>query len=433
MALASQLAAFVEGDDRIAIEAYDGSRAGPADASVTIVIKSPAALSRVLGRPGELGVARAYVAGDVDLDGDVFALLELAADLGRVRLDPKLVVGLLRETGFDVLRPLPPPPEEARLRGGLHTRGRDRQAISHHYDVSNDFYRLVLGPSMTYSCAVFDRPTEALDVAQANKYELISRKLGLEPGMRLLDVGCGWGGMLLHAAEHHGVQGVGVTLSHEQEELATKRVAEAGLADRVEIRLQDYRDVQDGPFDAISSIGMFEHVGRARMAQYFARLHALLPGGGRLLNHAISRPGYVQPDTPVGRATATVRRIASAAGSRTTSKIHSDFMQRYVFPDGELHEVGVVVSMLQESGFEVRHVESLREHYALTLRHWVRNLEEHWDEAVAEVGAGRARVWRLYMAASALGFERNDLQVHQVLAIRTEGGHSGMPLRPSFA
>jgi cyclopropane-fatty-acyl-phospholipid synthase len=238
--------------------------------------------------------------------------------------------------------------------------------------------------------------------------------------------------MVLHAASEHGVRAVGVTLSQQQEDLATKRVAEAGLTDRIDIRRQDYRDVRDGPFDAISSIGMFEHVGRARMLEYFRRLYDLLPPGGALLNHAISRPGYPQPDTRLGRTKATARRVASAAGSRTTSKIHSEFMDRYVFPDGELHEVGVVVSMLQETGFEVRHVESLREHYALTLRHWVSNLETNWAEAVADVGAGRARVWRLYMAASAMGFERNDLQIHQVLAVRpTDRGDSGLPLRPT--
>lgn len=432
MALAPLLADFVEGDIAIAIEAYDGSRAGPPDARATIVVASPDAVSRVLTRPGELGIARAYVAGDLDLDGDVFALLEFAAGADDLRFHPKLLADLLRATGPRGLRPLPPPPEEARLRGHLHTRSRDREAITHHYDVSNAFYRLVLGDSLTYSCAVFADETETLEQAQANKYELISRKLGLEPEMRLLDVGCGWGGMLLHAAEHHGIRGVGITLSHEQEDLATKRIAEAGLTDRIEIRLQDYRDVNDGPFDVISSIGMFEHVGRARMQEYIGRLYRLLPPGGRLLNHAISRPGYPSPDTWLGRTAATARRVASAVGARTTSKIHSEFMQRYVFPDGELHEVGVVVSMLQECGFEVRHDETLREHYAMTLRRWVANLEANWDEAVAEVGSGRARVWRLYMAASALGFERDDLQVHQVLAVRPEGGRSGMPLRPQF-
>jgi cyclopropane-fatty-acyl-phospholipid synthase len=432
MALASLLAGFVKGDLPIAIVAYDGSRAGPPDAEATVVVRSPDAINRVVTRPGELGVARAYVAGDLDIEGDVFAFLQFAADSGDLRLDPRLLSSLIKTTGLLSLRPLPAPPEEARLRGGLHSRSRDREAISHHYDVSNDFYGMVLGESMTYSCAVFSQPDEPLAQAQENKYELISRKLGLGPDKRLLDVGCGWGGMVLHAAGRHGVHAVGVTISRQQEDLATKRIADAGLTDRIDVRLQDYRDIVDGPFDAISSIGMFEHVGRARMEEYFTRLYELLPAGGRLLNHAISRPGYPQPDTAVGRTKATARRIATAVGSRAPSKIHSDFMERYVFPDGELHEVGVATSMLQEVGFEVRHVETLREHYALTLRRWVANLEANWDAAVAEVGPGRARVWRLYMAASALGFERNDLQVHQVLAVRTEGGRSGVPLRPTF-
>jgi cyclopropane-fatty-acyl-phospholipid synthase len=430
--LATLLAQLVDGEPPVAIEAYDGSRAGPPDAPATVVINSPDAVARVVTRPGELGLARAYVAGDLDLEGDIFALLDTAAAMDGVRLDARALARLVRVHGRDALRRLPPPPEEAHLRGRLHTPGRDRQAVSHHYDVSNDFYRLVLGPTMTYSCALFESSDDPLDQAQTNKYDLICQKLGLRAGMRLLDVGCGWGGMLLHAAQHYGVRGVGVTLSSEQEELATKRVAEAGLTDLVEIRLQDYRHVDDPPFDAISSIGMFEHVGRSRMEQYFARLRSLLVPEGRLVNHAISRPGYSHPDTPIGRANATARRVATAVGSRITSRIDSDFMQRYVFPDGELHEVGVVVSMLHESGFEVRHVETLREHYALTLRHWVANLEAHWAAAVAEVGEGRARVWRLYMAASALGFERNDIQVHQVLAARTTDGRSGFPLRPAY-
>ena len=225
--------------------------------------------------------------------------------------------------------------------------------------------------------------------------------------MRLLEVGCGWGSMLLHAAERHGVHGVGVTISERQAELARERVAEAGLADRIDIRLADYRDVRDGPFDAISSIGMFEHVGLSRLGVYFTRLRELLRPEGRLLNHGIARlPGHRPP----------IRR--------------NTFVSRYVFPDGELHEVGAVVSAIQRAGFEVRHTENLREHYALTLRAWVRNLEANWDAAVAEVGTPRARVWRLYMAGSALGFEAGRLQVHQALAVRPEDGRSGMPLAP---
>ena len=229
--------------------------------------------------------------------------------------------------------------------------------------------------------------------------------------MRLLDVGCGWGGMLLHAAEHHGVEAVGVTLSERQAELAEKRIADAGLAGRVRVRLQDYRDVADGPYDAISSIGMFEHVGLSQLSLYFERLFQLLRPGGRLLNHGISRPPFQR--------------------SRFT---RTGFIDRYVFPDGELHEVGTVVSTVQQAGLEVRHVESLREHYALTLRSWVANLEANWDACVAEVGEARARIWRLYMAASAVNFEAGRTQIHQVLAVRAAdgGAESGMPLRPVF-
>ncbi len=433
MGLANLLSDLLGGDLPLAIEAYDGSRAGPSDARTKVVFRSPDAFSRIITRPGELGVARAYVAGDVDVEGDIFALFELIEGRPNLNLDPALLGKLAMAVGPSAVKFLAPPPEEARLKGTRHTRSRDSDAIVHHYDVSNAFYRMVLGPTMTYSCAVWSSPDDDLDDAQRRKYDLICRKLALKPGMRLLDVGCGWGGMLLHAAENYGVTGVGVTLSHDQEELATKRVAEAGLSDRIEIRRQDYRDVRDGPFDAISSIGMFEHVGRRRMEEYFERLMALLVPEGRLLNHAIARPGYPQPHTSLGRSRALYRRLATAVGSRVTSRVDSPFMDRYVFPDGELHEVGVVVSMLQETGFEVRHVESLREHYALTLRRWVSNLEANWDAAVAEAGAGRARVWRLYMAACALTFERNDVQVHQVLAVKTpDEGDSGMPLRPDF-
>jgi cyclopropane-fatty-acyl-phospholipid synthase len=378
-----------------------------------LVIKSPDALRRIITAPGELGFARAYVAGDLDLEGDVYAALELRDRLPNVKLHPSQLVEVAKFLGAKKLRPVAPPPEEARLRGRRHTRSRDRAAISHHYDVSNDFYRLILGPSMTYSCAVFTSDDTTLEEAQANKYELVSRKLDLQPGMRLLDVGCGWGGMVLHAAEKHGVRAVGVTVSGQQVDLASKRVAEAGPAESVEIRNQDYRDVRDGPFDAISSIGMFEHVGEARLAEYFSRLYDLLPPGGRLLNHGISRP-------PFGGRISRAR--LSGRG----------FIDRYVFPDGELHEVGSVVSVIQKAGFEVRHVESLREHYARTLRHWVANLENGWDEAVTLVGPSRARIWRLYMAGSAVNFEANNTQIHQVLAVKPENGRSGVPLRPDF-
>jgi cyclopropane-fatty-acyl-phospholipid synthase len=412
MALAALVHDVLGGGVPIAVEAYDGSRSGPVDAPATIVIRSPDALRRIVTAPGELGLARAYVSGDMELQGSIWALLELRDRIPDVQLEPKMMLRLVRELGgWREVRPLQPPDEEVRLRGRRHSKARDAAAVSHHYDVSNAFYRLVLGPSLTYSCAVWHDPDDTLEAAQANKYELICRKLDLRPGMRLLDVGCGWGGMVMHAAQNHGAQAVGITISRQQAELAEKRVAEAGLSDQVQIRVQDYREVADGPYDGLSSIGMFEHVGEARLAEYFECLRRLVRPEGRLLNHGISRP----------------------ARSEKARLPRRSFINRYVFPDGELHEVGRVISITQDAGFEVRHVESLREHYALTLRRWVANLEAHWDEAVAEVGAPRARVWRLYMAGSAIGFEAGRTQIHQVLSVpREPSGGSGVPLRPRF-
>ncbi len=405
----------------IALEAYDGSRVGPDPAPATLVVRSPDAIRRIVSAPGELGLGRAYVAGELDVEGDVYAALgALRERVPEATLGPSAWLAVARLVGVEGLRRLPPPPEEARLTGIRHSRARDARAIAHHYDVSNRFYELVLGPSMTYSCALWRSPDVTLEEAQTAKHELVCRKVDLRQGMRLLDVGCGWGGMVLHAAREHRVTAVGVTLSRRQKEWARDAVVEAGLGDRVEIRLQDYRDVRDGPFDAISSIGMFEHVGLRNLGLYFRRLHRLLRPGGRLLNHGISRPARRSSPTR-WRTPVTPARLR-----------RNSFVDRYVFPDSELHEVGAVVSTMQAAGFEVRHVEGLREHYALTLRAWVTNLERHWEEAVAEVGPGRARIWRLYMAASALNFEAGRTQVHQVLAVRADRGRSGVPLRPTF-
>jgi cyclopropane-fatty-acyl-phospholipid synthase len=416
MALADLLRDLLGPDLPVAFSLYDGSRLGPAEAPATVVVRSPAALRRIVTAPGELGFGRAYVAGDLDVEGDIFAAFALRDQLPEVRLSPRQWVTALRLAGAGGLRPLPPPPEEARLRGRRHSKARDAAAVSHHYDVSNEFYRMVLGPSLTYSCAVWTDPSHSLEEAQANKHELICRKLALEPGMRLLDIGCGWGGMLLQAAEHHGVRAVGITLSKAQADLAAKRVAEAGLADRVEVRYQDYRDVDDGPYDAVSSIGMFEHVGVSQLEVYFQRCFDLLPPEGRLLNHGISRPAHTR----------------SSTADRRTRFAKRSFIDRYVFPDGELHEIGSVVSAIQRQGFEMRHVESLREHYALTLRRWVANLEANWDACATQAGVARARIWRLYMAASAVNFEANRTQVHQVLAVKPDAGRSGLPLRARF-
>jgi cyclopropane-fatty-acyl-phospholipid synthase len=319
-----------------------------------------------------------------------------------------LVGGSLR---LGLLGPPPKPPaEEASVEGRRHSKDRDAEAIAHHYDVGNDFYRIVLGDSMTYSCAYWEQEPSAsfgLTDAQFAKCDLVARKLGLQPGMRVLDVGCGWGTFALHAARTYGVRVVGVTLSREQATYARKRMADEGVADLVEIRIQDYRDVRHDPdpFDAVSSIGMAEHVGAAMLPVYAADLFALLRPGGRLLNHAIGR----RP---------------SADGHYKLTP----FMDRYVFPDGELEPLAVMVDAIENAGFEVRDVESLREHYALTLRAWVANLESRWDEAVAATSIGRARVWRLYMAGSALAFESNRIGVNQVLAVKPgPRGASGMP------
>jgi cyclopropane-fatty-acyl-phospholipid synthase len=392
---------------------WDGSDiAGERGATTEIVFRTPLALRRMIYAPNELGLGRAYVAGDLDVRGDIFDLLALRNRLASRSEHTSLDLG--RDRWLQLLRagralgalgpPPPPPPEEARLRGRRHSKSRDAAAIAHHYDVSNDFYRLVLGETMTYSCAYFPSSETTLDDAQRAKYDLICRKLGLRPAMRLLDVGCGWGGMVMYAAEHYGVDAVGITISRRQADLAEKRIAEAGLADRVEIRLQDYRELGAERFDAISSIGMFEHVGLSELATYFGVLYGLLEPQGRLLNHGISRP-------------------PGPSGFDKRS-----FIARYVFPDGELHEIGSVVSAMQSQGFEVRDVESLREHYGRTLRAWVSNLESAWDEAVSYAGPARARIWRLYMAGSAFGFEGNRINLHQVLGIKTTGdGAAGMP------
>jgi cyclopropane-fatty-acyl-phospholipid synthase len=391
----------------IEVRLWDGSRIANPDAPSAAIFRTPHALRRILFAPGELGFARAYVLGEIEVEGDLHDALRILA-----QASPELAVGwrtwvdtARAAASLGVLgRPLAPPPEEANLRGRVHSIGRDKAAIAHHYDLSNEFYALFLGPSMTYSCARFTDPGSTLEEAQAAKYELVCRKLGLRPGMRLLDVGCGWGGMVVHAATHHEVDAVGVTISRQQYEYAVKRVAEAGLASRVEVRLQDYRELAQERFDAISSIGMAEHVGRRNLTEYLGVLAALLNPTGRLLNHAISTPNGASFDRKA-------------------------FIARYVFPDGELPDVAEVVTGMQSHGLDVRDVEALREHYALTLRRWSANLEANWDEACRIVGVRRARVWRLYLVGSAVSFEIADVGIHQVLGVRlTTGGDSGMAL-----
>lgn len=400
----------------IRVTCWDGSTIGPDSAPLHLVVRNRRALRRIVWAPNELGFARAYVSGDLAVDGDLVAGLE---ELDRVA-DPEHGPGVTIDTATRkaivkaALRlrligwPPSPPPEEVKLRGHRHGRGRDAAAITHHYDVGNDFYRLVLGESMTYSCAYWAQEPSAafdLDDAQFAKCDLVARKLGLADGMRVLDVGCGWGTFALHAARGYGVRVVGVTLSQEQADFARKRIAAQGMTSQIEIRVQDYRDISDGPYDSIASIGMAEHVGAAMLPVYAARLYELLRPTGRLLNHAISRrPGRAPEFSP------------------------TSFIDRYVFPDGELEPLAVMVDALEGAGFEVRDVESLREHYALTLREWVANLERAWDEATQCATPARARIWRLYMAGSALAFEGSRIGVNQVLAVRTAPrGTSAMP------
>jgi cyclopropane-fatty-acyl-phospholipid synthase len=398
----------------VGIRCWDGSELPGPPGSPALVVRTPRALRRILYGRDEVGLARAYVSGELDFEGDLFQLLRLPDDLPArpsLNLDRAALVPLVRDlVRVGVLGwPLHPPAEEIRLRGLRHSLRRDSAAISHHYDVGNDFYELLLGPTMVYSCAYFATPGTALDDAQRAKLDLVCRKLGLGPGMRLLDVGCGWGSLLLHAAATYGVQAVGVTISAEQADYARRRVAKAGLEDQVEIRLQDYRDVTDGPYDAIASVGMAEHVGRAQLPVYAAALHALLAPGGRLLNHAIARGPEAGPEI---------------SESRT-------FVTRYVFPDGELQPLSEHVDALDRAGFEVRDVEGLREHYALTCRSWVARLEDRWEEACRVVSPARARVWRLYVAGSALAFERRRVGVNQILATRAAGAvdSGSWPLR----
>ncbi|MBD8507196.1 class I SAM-dependent methyltransferase [Hoyosella sp. G463] len=414
----AEVVGAVLGDDLpVRFTAYDGSAHGPEEAQHVMHLRSPRGLRYLASAPGDLGMARAYVSGDLVITGahpgDPYTLMKvLTKEVTVRRPSPVELATIVRSLGWQNLRPIAPPPQEHQPRwrriaqGLLHSRARDAAAIQHHYDVSNEFYQHVLGPSMTYTCATYATEDTSLEDAQEAKYALVHDKLGLREGDRLLDVGCGWGGMARYAAKR-GVTVIGATLSRQQAEWAQDAIAREGLEDRAEVRFSDYRDIPESGFDAISSIGLTEHIGVRNYQSYFRFLHSKLRPGGRLLNHCITRPS---------------NRISEHAG---------EFIDRYVFPDAELAAPGRLINEIHDAGFEVRHEENLREHYALTLRDWNANLARHWDECVAASDEGTARVWGLYIAGSRVAFEKNSIQLHQILAVKpTSSGDAQVPLRP---
>ncbi|AUH67699.1 MULTISPECIES: class I SAM-dependent methyltransferase [Gordonia] len=418
MKLAQIFETLVGDDLAVRITAYDGSTAGPEDAEYGLNLKTSRGTTYLVTAPGDLGLARAYVSGDLELigahPGDPYSALQaLAADLKFSKPSPLEMAQVARAIGLEHFKLIPPPPQESlprwrRFAEGLrHSRERDAEAIHYHYDVSNRFYELVLGESMTYTCAVYPNADATLEEAQENKYRLIFDKLNLQPGDRLLDIGCGWGGMVRYAARQ-GVHALGVTLSSEQAKWAQQAIEEQGLSKFAEVRFSDYRDVTETGFDAISSIGLTEHIGVANYPKYFGFMRDKVRTGGLILNHSITRPD---------------NRSRSKAGP---------FIDRYVFPDGELTGSGTIISKMQDvSRLEVLHEENFRHHYAMTLRDWNANLVANWDEAVAEVGEGTARLWGLYMAGCRIGFERDIVQLHHVLATKMQlDGTTNLPLRP---
>jgi len=417
MKLGEVFEAIAGPDAPVEFLAYDGSKAGIPGSPVRVEVRSERAVDLVMSHPGEVGLARAYVAGEVEIVGDIVDLFQALSHVrpATITWPTRLKIGRAFAPSFfrnaDILHRRDVPPEETKLGGRRHSKGRDADAIKHHYDVSNTFYRWVLGPSMAYTCAVFNDENDSLEEAQDEKFDLVCRKLDLKPGMRLLDVGCGWGGMVRHAAQHYGVEAIGVTLSESQAQWAQHAIIEQGLEKQAQVRFSDYRNVPESGFDAISSIGLTEHIGEDNYPAYFEFLRSKARPQARLLNHSITRFDDNQ-------------------------QVHhrNGFINRYIFPDGELTGPAKVMTAMTAAGWEVRHEENIREHYAMTLNAWRMNLENHWDEAVAEVGIRKARVWRLYMATSEFGFIHNIIQLHQFLGVNSDAqGFSAMPLRPGFS
>jgi len=400
----------------------------------TLALNHPGALRRMFAPPLDLSLGEAYISGDFEIDGDIFAAVALFDDLAARQLSFRDLTSVARD-----LLALPKPAArpiwrgQARLRGAVHSRTRDRAAIQYHYDVGNDFYALWLDARMQYSCAYFPTGVEDLDTAQERKLDYICRKLHLQRGERLLDIGCGWGGLAMYAAEHYGVRVLGVTLSEQQAHYANERIARSGLGARASVKLCDERDLRADWFDKIVSVGMFEHVGARRLPHYFAHTYRLLKPGGLFLNHGIARRPPIALVPPASVAACCAPRHASREAGwqrwlRQWLLGEGQFAQRYVFPDGELVPVSAVNLAAERAGFELRDVENLREHYALTLRQWVSRLEARQAEAVAISDEATYRTWRLYMAASAHSFERGTLSVNQTLLSRPVGGNSNLPL-----
>lgn len=397
--------------------AFDGSKAGQIGAPIRLEVKSQRAIDLFMSHPGQIGLVRAYAEGELEIYGDLVETLRVLSNARYTKMGLtdklKLGAGLAPEAvkRVNLKRAFQLNADEKIQRGRRHSKKRDAEAISHHYDVSNTFYEMLLGPSMAYTCAAFPTDGATLEQAQEEKFDLVCRKLDLQPGMKLLDVGCGWGGMVTHAVENYGVEAIGVTLSEQQAGWAQQSIVDRGLTEKAEVRFLDYRDVPEGEFDAISSIGLTEHIGEDNYRSYFEFLRSKIKPGARMLNHSITRPN------DLGKAS-----------------YKNSFVNRYIFPDGELTGPAKIVSGATAAGWEMQHEENLRRHYALTLNAWSKNLADNWHKAVEEVGERKARIWKLYLAASEFGFISNRIQLHQFLLTNTTSdGFADIQMRPDFS